>query len=1381
MVCPLIDPYTGSPSKCVLVRVELIFALLFSIAGFANCLLFKGTIRGRITWRQWQCAALIGIIFIMTLPQTSAIGSLVALVLQLVQMGRAKVTPSLLSIWWLFTAVLSFLIAVDEYLNSKCPINLIKALCGSLGLWLSLPQEKSSDFDHSSLFSKINKSYMTGMMSVGLKSQITREDLPKPAGDLKAELNLKRLEAHLPGSLSWAILSSVGWKLTLILALQVSSQLITFSEPYLLKLFLSSLREWQVGESVALAPVYWLGIALGSLPLLATALENYSQLLADYNQTSSRTALTLLIYRKGMRLSQKARREFDSAKIMNLIDVDTDIAIQLADGTIYSGLIAAPIGFFVGFSQLWSIVGSTIFAGIAYYGFAGIALAFLFAFVPGWIKMMMAAKDKRVQLTTTTFRGMKSLKLYGWLEPYYEQVRDARAREIAIYRMISLINAILRGTFASSENFVAIMIFLGFLWKNLGALTPEIVFPTLQLLILIMIPFVLIPAAAANYFNARVSIKRIEELLAQDNMSLDNYTHSSEGCSVKLDRAVIDWEDTESLALDDITLMASDGELLCITGRVGCGKTAFLKAVCGEMHIRSGSVDVKGNIAYCAQQPWLQNTTIEKNILFGQELDPEWYAQVLAACDLVEDLESLPQKDQTEIGERGIILSGGQKARVALARAIYSRASVYVFDDVLSAVDEHVASHLITHVFSETGILCGSTILIATHNVRLLTYASKVVSLSRETICEIATLPEILASGEASPTYCLIRDFGSNKASLKGLSAHIRPKRSNTSSKSPLPFQKMDSIAVLVGQEEEERDQDVSLKIYQRFLSAVGSRNAILAFCFVIISSLLSNSIPLVLSAVSSHEFSSIGEAHSYVWLYVGVTILSGMAIIFQDYWVEVKVSLNAIQKLHDLMLHSLLHARMSFFDSTPVGRVLNRFSGGLEGIMSVGSFLADMILFSANFIFSLSTIVFTSPIEFLVVIPLVYLLNEFRKLYVSSSRQIRRMTAAANSPLLAQVEETIKGGTTVRAFNRDYLFEKQYDARVDYWIELNFVQEQISGWLSWRVDSLTAVLKITSSISLTWLLTRSRISVGLVGAALIFAERLGSLCGSFVGKFSQLEIRAVELQRIMEYIDVDQEAPAHIPETLPSSEWPSDGRVSLNELTVRYKPEGDDVLHKLSLSIARHEKVGVVGRTGAGKSTLSLAIFRLVEAAAGRIEIDGVDTKTLGLTDLRSRLSIIPQDSQIFSGTIRQNLDPNAAETDEVLWHTLEVCHLKEFFSTHQGLDTLLNDDGENLSQGQAQLVCLGRALLRPSQLLVLDEATASVDLETDQLVQQTIRSEFKNRTIITIAHRLETLEGYDRILVLDKGHIAEFDTPENLSKRKGLFWSLQQANRSE
>lgn len=1385
MSCTALDPDTGLLSGCLLERVDVAFGSIFCLFSAVHCFSFFGHARGRLFWRDWCCVTLIAAIFLAKLPSISAIGPLSVLAIQLIQMGRTTVTPSLLSIWWLTTMFLSTLMAAEDFLATRSFKESFILASAALGLVLSHPSSKSTDFDNSNIFSKITRSYFRNMLNIGRKGQITRSDLPKPSGELKAELNLRRLESQLcgkSGGLMWALLSSVGWNLCLILLLQTISSIVTFSGPFFLRLFLSSLYQWVAGAETSLVASYWFGIAIGIVPLISTMLENVAQILADYNHTASRTALTLLIYRKGMRLGPKGRREFDSAKIMNLVDVDTIQAIDLVNGDIFNGLIAAPIGFVVGFTQLWSLVGSTIFAGISYYGLFGIALAFIFSFVPGFITRLMTAKDKRVKLTTTTFRGIKSLKLYGWLEPFYFEVKNARKKELAVFRLISIINAFLGGIFSSADNFVSIMIFLAFLWKNMGALTPDIVFPTLELLQLIMIPFVMIPGAASNYYNALVSLNRIQDLLNRDALSTNNYTHHLDGSSVLLDHAVIAWEDHDTQVLSNVTLSAANGELVCITGRVGSGKTAILKSLCGELHVLSGSVEVSGRLAYCSQQPWLQNTTVRANIIFGREFDPLWYSQVLQACDLSKDIESFPSKDQTEIGERGIMISGGQKARIALARAIYSRPSVYIFDDVLSAVDEHVAAHLMTHVFSETGIIGGSTVVMATNNVKLLGYASKVVSLADGAVAEVATLPEILAAGESSPTYRLLKEFGTGKASLSELSVKSIPLRSAKPLLEPLPLAKLDAseMTALVGQEEEERDQVVSFNVYWRFLSAAGACTVALAVFFVVISSVVTYSIPLVLSTISRYGFTDISEAGLYLWLYVFVTLASAVFLVFRMYWIMVKLSLDAVQKLHDLMLNSLIHAPMSFFDSTPVGRVLNRFSGSLEGILNVGVFLAEMVSFLASLAFSFTSVVIASPFELLIVAPLIYALNQYRILYVSSSRQIRRMTTAANTPILTQIEETLKGGAIVRAFNLLPQFEQQYDARTDYWIELNFVREQLSGWLSWRINSFSAFLKVTTAVSLTWILSHGRLNVGLIGAILIYTERVGDLCGSFVRQYSQLEVQAVELQRILEYIDVDQEAPAHIPETNPGSEWPSDGRLECKDLTVRYNPESGDILHNLSFALSRHEKIGVVGRTGAGKSTLSLAIFRLVEALKGNFELDGIDTSKIGLTDLRSRLSIIPQDAQIFSGTVRYNLDPYGNETDEALWNTLEICHLKDYFSSLQGLDTVLDDDGDNISRGQAQLVCLCRALLRPSTLLVLDEATASVDLETDRVIQQTIRAEFKNRTIVTIAHRLETLDGYDRIMVLDKGQVAEFDTPDKLVEKKGLFWSLQNASKA-
>lgn len=1380
MTCTTFDPHTGFISKCVLHQVDLVASLLIGVLCVGFCFVFRGRARGVLSWREWVSVILIIAISTSKIPSVSAVGPFSALALQLAQMGRTLVTPPLLSLWWLFSIIMSFCILVDNILTSNSAGGIISFLCAILGLWLSLPAEKSFDFDSSSLFSVITRSYIGNMLSVGRRCQIYPVDLPKPAADLQAKLNLQRLDAHLTNNLTWALLSSAGWKLTLMLFLEVSSQFLGFCRPYMLRLFLSSLHKWKTGENASLVPSYWLGVTLGFLPLVATALKNYSEILRDFNGTSARTALTMLIYQKAMRLAPASRYEFNSAKIMNLIDIDSLVASQLADGSIFGQLFSAPIAFMAGFTQLWTLLGRSLFAGILYYALLGCFFVIMIILALGWTKQMMAAKDQRIKLTTSVFRGIKSLKLYGWIEPFYFELINARIKELSLFRLVKSVYVVLESAIFTSQDFVAILIFLAFLSSEKGALTPEIVFPTVELLVLVLYPFVMIPDSIAQFYNVKVSVDRIYKLLAQHDICTENYHHSKEGSSASLKQALIAWDGPETRVLEKVTLQICENELVCIIGRVGCGKTALLRALCGEMHILSGSVSISGDIAYCSQKPWLQNTTVLNNITFGHEFDSEWYSQVLKACSLVEVIEGLAKGDQTEVGERGFTLSSGQRARVSLARAIYSRASVYLLDDILSAVDHHVATSLISNVFSQRGILKGSTIVLATHDLRLLMQASKVVFLAEGTVLEAGTMREIFDANDSSPTFQLMRHFGVKNLSAHNFNSHEPQEPVVNARKQVLPLLRPnpDTATTLVGQEEEEKDKVVSFNVYSRFLSSSGKKMVVSAISFIMISSFVTDSIPLVLSAISAHRFSTIGEARWYIWLYAVVAFSVMIFLGLRDYSVNVRLSVKATLKLHNEMLASLLHVPMRFFDSTPLGRILNRFSGGLESIMTIGPFLAQMLGFLTGLSISLSTVVITSPIELMIVVPMVYMLNQYRIAYVSSSRQVRRMTAAANTPILTQVEETIKGGPTIRAFGRLAMFEEKYEACADYWVKLNFVGEALSGWLSWRTSSLSATLKVTTCISLTYAFSRSHVNAGLIGAVLIFTDRVGSLCGSFVRDYSQLEIHAVELQRIMEYIDIDQEMPAHIPETNPRSNWPSEGVLHVKGLTVRYGPDGREILHNLTFSLSRHEKIGVVGQTGAGKSTFVSALFRLVEAAEGDIKIDGININKLGLTDLRSRLSIIPQDCHIFNGTIRFNLDPNGRETDEKLWSVLEMCHLKRLFSSLHGLDTALDDESDNISLGQTQLVCLARALLNPSQLVVLDEPTSSVDLETDRIMQETIRSEFKDHTVIAVAHRLETIERCNRILVLKNGEIVEFDTPTRLLEMKGVFWSLKQAH---
>lgn len=1343
----------------------------------------------------------------------------VAAALNHIQDGRVTVCCGELLGYWLGMLAVYLSLAMNAILSSELSSSwlLIASAAFSAMTFFLECFNSSRDpsggevpaFDNANIFSKISLSFANDLIAKGSKENLSKVDYPREPNGLNAVNGYTHLEAELdkiPENARFRVMRAIccmlNTQLAVLIILDVLAEAVSYVQPSVLGLFLDSLIKYSAGKS-QLFTSYYFAVLMGVTPMITTSLTNLVRLICNRSLITIRVSLISVIYRKALKLAPGARENFEASKVMNLISVDSGQVVNVA--TFLPTLISAPVGLIVSIWQLWLFLGPSMFAAIALYTVL-IPLSGAFsASIGNMFPAQMAAKDKRNKLTSNAFRNIKSLKLYSWEKPFYERIVDVRVNsELAIQRKVSLIVSALGLIWNMMGDLIAAAVFITFLYLKQGGLTPEVVFPSIMLLQYATTPFMALPMSISSLLRCLTSQNRLNELFTQNEQDYANYVRSSERShgfeetSLTVEDATISWngeDSTQKIALENITFKASHGDLVCVTGRVGAGKTAMLKALGGELSILSGSVSIKGSIAYCSQEPWLQNQTLRNNILFGQEFQEYWYNKVIDACELISDIKQMPKGDSTDVGERGISLSGGQKARVALARAVYSRADVFLLDDVLSAVDEHVSAKLIKKLFGSRGLLANRTIVLATNNVKVLSHSSLIIALENKKVVAADPFAEIIRKRQDSKIYRLIEEFG-HADDLKQEAEHIENRKAVV-----LEIEKNDpdfhptglhvkpvkitaaNVRLISDDDEEQENEAASLWIFKRYFAQLKPWYSIFFIVSLVLSTIITNCTNIYLGYMSNQALETLTDAKWYITAYLAIVVISSLGIFISNVWCNIVIGLRTSKILHNKMLWNLMHAPMTFFDATPLGRLINRFT---TDVASLDDRLSTVLYYTTrsflNLVVNLITIISGGPIVSLVIIPLAYFGNEYRKLYVPASRKVSRMGSAADSPILSHIEESLKGQSLLRTFDRTAQFIDIYEQRVDYWIRISFTQYNLSQWLGFRIQMMSAILMLASATSVVHLVGKDYISVGYGAVVLHFATRAGIMVRQTLDFLAQIEVSGVSLSRILEYVDIKQEAAYHVEDTEPHKLWPDKGKVEFKELSARYTEDGQDVLKNLSLIINGGEKVGIVGRTGSGKSSLTMALFRILEAHSGHIEIDGTDTSGLGLFDLRSRLAIIPQDAQIFDGTVRENLDPLNTEDDVRLWEVLELCHLKDYFQSQDlGLDTLLSDSGDNLSRGQSQLVCLGRALIHHAKVLVLDEATASVDVETDKIVQETIRKNFNDRTIITIAHRLNTIMDSDRIIVLDSGEIKEFDTPENLMNSKGLFYSLHNAEKKE
>eukprot|EP01104_Vermistella_antarctica_P005283 TRINITY_DN1574_c0_g1_i1.p1 TRINITY_DN1574_c0_g1~~TRINITY_DN1574_c0_g1_i1.p1 ORF type:complete len:1537 (+),score=433.37 TRINITY_DN1574_c0_g1_i1:133-4611(+) len=885
-------------------------------------------------------------------------------------------------------------------------------------------------------------------------------------------------------------------------------------------------------------------------------------------------------------------------------------------------------------------------------------------------------------------------------------------------------------------------------------------------------------------------------------------------------------EDQGSYTLSGVTVNVKKGSLVVVIGKVGAGKSSFLSALLGEMQRVSGQCGVKGSIAYVPQTAWIKNSTLRENIIFGKEEDEEKYLGVVRDCAMEPDVKQLQGGHNTEIGEKGINLSGGQKQRISLARAVYRDADIYLLDDPLSAVDVHVGTYLYEECIKKR--LADKTVILVTHQLYTLQSADTIIYMHNGAVEAVGTFSELISSGldlmelvefeeededEENNVVEEATSLGRSRSRSGGRSGLRQSKSGGEGDWRKISFEDVaeeeerglgmsisgddgdavrrersasDGIArkvsfeggdeeALSGDEEEDKDngsliQDerretgsVKASVYKSYFLAAGY--IIVGFLILFGAGIASGKIvtDYWLSNWASQDDMQDGK---HFWYYFGGYLgLACVAMAFTglETFGIANVGVNTAAHMHNKTLMSVFRAPISFFDATPVGRILNRFSKDLDSVESIPKVMQSFMNCAFSVISVLVLMGVSSPVLLLGVPPLAIMYYLVQRYYIATNRELKRLDSISNSPIYSHFAETLNGLSSIRAYGVVEAFARANEAKLDNNHMAYFIAMGCNRWLSQRLQFLGNC--IVCSAALVAVTMRTSLDPLLVGLSLTYALSVTGTLNWWVRMTTELETQMNAVERMDHYSDIDQEAPSNIAGSTPSRAWPARGRIQFEGLSLRYRVDLEPVLKDISCDIRPREKIGICGRTGAGKSSLMLALFRLVEPCAGRIVIDGVDIATVGLDQLRQSMSIIPQDPILFSGTVRKNLDPFDSYSDSAMWGVLDRVHLREAIKAlPEGLESAVTENGDNFSVGQRQLLCLGRALLRRAKVIVLDEATAAVDMETDDLIQETLRTECKDSTVLTIAHRLNTIIDYDRLMVLDKGCLVEMGTPLEL-----------------
>ncbi|XP_043568891.1 canalicular multispecific organic anion transporter 1 isoform X1 [Chiloscyllium plagiosum] len=1199
-----------------------------------------------------------------------------------------------------------------------------------------------------------------------------------------------------------------------------------FVNPQLLKLMVSFTEDMSVYQ--------WMGYLYAVLLFIVALFQ--SLLLQQYFQCCFllgmrvRTAIIAAVYKKALTISNTARKESTMGEIVNLMAVD---AQRFNDVTNFIHLLwSAPLQILVGVVFLWQELGPSVLAGLAIMILLIPINGVLMSKIKNLQMSNMKHKDQRMKLMNEILNGIKVMKFYAWEPSFAEQIFGIREKELKVMKKSLYLLAVAIFVVTCTPFMVTLTSFGVYLTvdpKNI--LDAEKAFTSISLFNILRFPLMMLPMVISSMVQAAVSCKRLEAFLGSENLNT-SAIQQDPSCgtldsAITFTEATFSWNRNETPTVKNVTLNIKPGKLVAVVGPVGSGKTSLISALLGEMENIKGFINIKGSFAYVPQQAWIQNNTLQDNILFGLEWEESRYQKVLEACALLPDLELLPAGDQTEIGEKGINLSGGQKQRVSLARAVYSDSDIIVLDDPLSAVDAHVGKHIFEKVIGPNGLLKNKTRILVTHGVTFLPQTDEIVVLVNGEVSEVGSYKTLRAnmgafadflntygegshSEEGEPTVNVVteedltpgddqvsqvdvdpgeaitlslkRENSERARSRKWSKNSIRVSLKKAKMDKDLVSQKEGQVEMVKGQKLIEKETmetgKVKFSIYWKYLRAIGWWYSLLIILSYITQNVATIGQNLWLSDWTndaSHYinttypaserdqrlgiFGVLGVAQA-VFVLLGVFLMAGGTIV-------------ASRDLHSRLLQNILHVPMLFFDTTPTGRIINRFSKDIYTIdetipMSFRSWLSCFF----GVLGTLAVICLATPYFTIVIVPLVVIYYFIQIFYVVTSRQLRRLDSVTRSPIYSHFSETILGLPVIRAYRHQARFLADNEKIINENQKCVFAWIVSNRWLAIRLEFLGNFVVFFAALFAV--ISRGSLDSGLVGLSISYALNVTQALNWLVRQTSELETNIVAVERVSEYTELDNEAP-WTTDHQPEKSWPNKGEIKFLDYKVRYRPELDLVLHGITCEIQPNEKVGIVGRTGAGKSSLANCLFRILESAGGKILIDGVDISTIGLHDLRQKLSIIPQDPVLFSGTIHMNLDPFSRHTDEEMWRSLELAHLKQYVANlPDKLQHEVSEGGENLSVGQRQLLCLARALLRKSKILVLDEATAAIDLETDDLIQTTIRKEFTDCTVLTIAHRLHTIMDCTRVMVLDAGRIIEFDSPFKLLQKQGYFYNM-------
>nr|XP_011757510.1 ATP-binding cassette sub-family C member 9 [Macaca nemestrina] len=1147
-----------------------------------------------------------------------------------------------------------------------------------------------------------------------------------------------------------------------------------------------------------------------------------------------RGALLAMIYNKILRLSTSnlSMGEMTLGQINNLVAIETNQLMWFL--FLCPNLWAMPVQIIMGVILLYNLLGSSALVGAAVIVLLAPIQYFIATKLAEAQKSTLDYSTERLKKTNEILKGIKLLKLYAWEHIFCKSVEETRMKELSSLKTFALYTSLSIFMNAAIPIAAVLATFVTHAYASGNNLKPAEAFASLSLFHILVTPLFLLSTVVRFAVKAIISVQKLNEFLLSDEIGddswrtgegslpfesckkhtgvqpktinrkqpgryhLDSYEQSTrrlrptetEDIAIKVTNGYFSWG-SGLATLSNIDIRIPTGQLTMIVGQVGCGKSSLLLAILGEMQTLEGKVHWSNvnesepsfeatrsrnrySVAYAAQKPWLLNATVEENITFGSPFNKQRYKAVTDACSLQPDIDLLPFGDQTEIGERGINLSGGQRQRICVARALYQNTNIVFLDDPFSALDIHLSDHLM-----QEGILKflqddKRTLVLVTHKLQYLTHADWIIAMKDGSVLREGTLKDIQTKDVELYEHWKTLMNRQDQELEKDMEADQTTLERKTLRRAMYSREAKAQMEDEDEEEEEEEDEDDNMSTVMRLRTKMPwktcwrylTSGGFFLLILMIFSKLLKHSVIVAIDYwlatwTSEYSINNTGKADQ-----VQLVRFCFMPI-------------SNAQVPNSLVLsYTSICLLPRFFDTTPLGLILNRFSADTNIIdQHIPPTLESLTRSTLLCLSAIGMISYATPVFLVALLPLGVAFYFIQKYFRVASKDLQELDDSTQLPLLCHFSETAEGLTTIRAFRHETRFKQRMLELTDTNNIAYLFLSAANRWLEVRTDYLGACIVLTASIASISGSSNS----GLVGLGLLYALTITNYLNWVVRNLADLEVQMGAVKKVNSFLTMESENyegtmdPSQVPE-----HWPQEGEIKIHDLCVRYENNLKPVLKHVKAYIKPGQKVGICGRTGSGKSSLSLAFFRMVDIFDGKIVIDGIDISKLPLHTLRSRLSIILQDPILFSGSIRFNLDPECKCTDDRLWEALEIAQLKNMVkSLPGGLDAVVTEGGENFSVGQRQLFCLARAFVRKSSILIMDEATASIDMATENILQKVVMTAFADRTVVTIAHRVHTILTADLVIVMKRGNILEYDTPESLlAQEDGVFASFVRAD---